>query len=389
TLVFLIGQGFQPPCRPYREKRELDPHFEVRCDLRHLDWFNRFWEDQEFRANNEERYSSGLFLLRSARLLWREGKGKGNPWDVNPLYLQCSIDTRLWTEEGTRQVQHQKISELEIERIRMRPELTFPFFFRARSLPIYFTIWKTIIAFRVLKFSEKGDFAKAQKEFQNAIQRTESCLNNLTLSPPRPRKSLCRANPEIIVGVSMGLARPATVAVVNVVTGEVLTYRSIKQLLGENYNLLARQRQQKQRLSHQRHKAQKKDAPNRYGESELGQYLDRLIAKAIVKLAREYRAHSIAVPKLRQIREIIQSEVQARAERKISGYKEGQKKYARQYRESIHQWSYNRLIESIHQASAPFGIAIETVSQSLQGNPQEQARTNALAAYTERFESAR
>lgn len=185
----------------------------------------------------------------------------------------------------------------------------------------------------------------------------------------------------------MGLSQPATIAVVNVVTQEVLTYRSLKQLLGKNDNLLNRQRQQKQKLSHQRHKAQKKDAPNQYGESELGQYVDRLIAKAIVQVAKEYQAHSIAVPKIRQMREIIQSEVQARAERKIQGYKEGQKKYAQQYRENVHKWSYGRLIDSIHQASAKFGITIEIASQSYQGSFQEQAKNLAIAAYTNRLEA--
>ncbi|BAU63315.1 hypothetical protein STA3757_06780 [Stanieria sp. NIES-3757] len=47
----------------------------------------------------------------------------------------------------------------------------------------------------------------------------------------------------------MGLDKPATVAIVDGNTGKVIVYRSIKQLLGENYRLLNRQRQQKQALS--------------------------------------------------------------------------------------------------------------------------------------------
>lgn len=39
-------------------------------------------------------------------------------------------------------------------------------------------------------------------------------------------------------------------------------------------------------------------------------------------------AGSIVLPKLGDMREIIQSEVQARAEKKIPGFKEGQQKYA-------------------------------------------------------------
>jgi hypothetical protein len=64
-----------------------------------------------------------------------------------------------------------------------------------------------------------------------------------------------------------------------------IAYRSIKQLLGDNYKLLNCQRQQKRSSSHERHKAQKKAASNQFGESELGQYLERELAQAIVKAA--------------------------------------------------------------------------------------------------------
>ncbi|MDJ0728743.1 MAG: type V CRISPR-associated protein Cas12k [Crocosphaera sp.] len=368
------------------KKLQLNPEFEIRCDRRHLPWFQRFWEDQEIKSSNNNKHSSALFVLRSARLLWREEQGKGDPWNIHTLYLQCSVETQLWTEAGTKQVQTEKMADLKSNRLRMKPELTFPFFFRSQSLSTYLNLWKIITSYRILKFLEKGDFIKAQKDFQDSIKRTESCLKNLQSSYSRSQKSLYQGNPEIIVGVAMGLSQPATLAVVNVVTQEVLTYRSLKQLLGKNYNLFNRQRQQKQKLSHQRHKAQKKDAPNQYGDSELGQYVDRLIAKAIVEVAKEYQAHSIAVPKIRQIREITQSEVQARAERKIQGYKKGQKKYAQQYRENIHQWSYSRLIESIHQASAKFSITVEIASQSYQESFREQAKNLAIAAYLTRFE---
>jgi hypothetical protein len=74
---------------------------------------------------------------------------------------------------------------------------------------------------------------------------------------------------------------PKDQAVIDGTTGEVIAYRSIKQLLGDNYKLLNRQRQQKRSSSPERHKAQKKAASNQFGESELGQYLDRLLAQAI------------------------------------------------------------------------------------------------------------
>ena len=177
------------------------------------------------------------------------------------------------------------------------------------------------------------------------------------------------------------MKKPATVAVVDAKEGEVLTYYSVKQLLGDNYKLLTRQRQQQQSLSHKRHKAQKRGARNNFGESELGQYVDRLLALAIVEIAKTYQAGSIVLPKLGDIREIITSEVQARAEQKVPNYKEGQQKYAKQYRVSVHRWSYGRLIESIQSLAAKTGIAIESGQQPIRGNPQEKARDLALSAY--------
>jgi hypothetical protein len=118
----------------------------------------------------------------------------------------------------------------------------------------------------------------------------------------------------------MGLEKPATAAVIDGKTGGAIAYRSIKQLLGNNYKLLDRQRRQKSLLSHQRHVNQKHQADNRLGESELGQYLDRLLAGAIVKLAKTYQAGSIVLPKLGDMREIVQSEIKALAEAKIPGY---------------------------------------------------------------------
>ena len=185
----------------------------------------------------------------------------------------------------------------------------------------------------------------------------------------------------ILVSVRFGLEKPATIAVFDAANNKVLIYRTTKQLLGGNYNLLNSQRQQKQRLSHQRHKAQKRFAPNNYGESELGQYVDRLLSKEIVAIAKTYSAGSIVVPKLSDIREIIQSEVQAKAEKKIPGFIEGQKKYAKDYLKSLHSWSYGRLIKNIKIQAAKAGIVVETGQQPTRASPQEQAKDLALFSY--------
>ncbi|MEH2412137.1 type V CRISPR-associated protein Cas12k [Nostoc sp.] len=325
------------------------PKFEVYCDSRQLHYFQRFCQDWQIWHDDDETYSSGLFILRSARLFWQERNGKGEPWRVHSLILQCSIETRLWTKEETELVRLEKINKAE----------------------------KTIS-----KMEQQGSLKKTQVIRLQKELTTRRKLDNLF--PSRPSQFLYQGKSNIIVGVSLGLEKPATVAVVDAASKKVLTYRSVKQLLGDNYNLLNRQRQQQQRLSHERHKAQKQNAPNSFGESELGQYVDRLLADAIVAITKTYSADSIVLPKLGDMREIIQSEVQAKAEKKIPGYKEGQQNYAKDYRISIHRWSYGRLIESIQIQAGKSGISIESGSQPIRDSQQEQARDLALFAYQER-----
>ena len=134
-------------------------------------------------------------------------------------------------------------------------------------------------------------------------------------------------------------------------------------------------------MSHLRHKAQKRSADNQKGESNLGEYVDRLIAKAIVELAKQYQVSAIAVPKIEDMREIVTSEIKAKAEAKIPGYEEGQKKYAKQYRVNIHNWSYGRFIENITNQASKLGIAIAEVRQPVRGSPIEKAKDIAIALY--------
>jgi hypothetical protein len=329
--------------------------FQVYCDSRQLHWFQRFLEDQQIKKNSKNQHSSSLFTLRSGRIAWQEEGGKGvrgsaataAPWEINHLTLYCSVDTRLWTTEGTNQVREEKAEE---------------------------------IAKTITNTKAKGDLNEKQQAY---IKRKNSTLDRINNPFPRPTKPLYQGQSHILVGVSLGLEKAATVAIVDGTTGKVLTYRSIRQLLGDNYKLLNRQRQQKHFLSHQRQIAQTLAAPNQFGESELGQYIDGLLAKEIIAIALNYSAGSIVLPKLGDMREQVQSEVQAKAEQK-SDLIEVQQKYAKQYRVSVHQWSYGRLMANIRSSAAKAGIVIEESKQPIRGSPQEKAKELAIAAYHSR-----
>lgn len=323
-------------------------NFQIYCDSRQLHWFQRFLEDQQIKKNSKNQHSSALFTLRSGRIAWQEDEGKGEPWNMSHLTLYCSVDTRLWTEEGTNLVKEEKAEQ---------------------------------IAKIITQTKAKGALNDRQ---QAHIKRKNSCLARINNSFPRPSKPLYKGQSHILLSVSLGLEKPATVAVVDGTTGKALTYRNVFQLLGNNYKLLNRQRQQRQALSHQRHIAQRIAAPNNFGDSELGEYIDRLLAKEIIALAQIYKAGSIVLPLLGDMREQVQSEIRAKAEQK-SDIIEVQQKFAKQYRISVHQWSYGRLIVTIQSQANQAGIVIEESKQPLKGSPQEKAKELALNAYQSRL----
>ena len=160
--------------------------FEIYCDSRHLHWFNRFLEDQQTKRKSKDGHSSSLFTLRSGRIVWHECQGKGERWNLHRFTLHCSLDTRLWTTEGTQQVGVEKAAE---------------------------------IAKIITKTKEKGDLNKQRQAF---ITRKQSTLDRINQPFPRPSKPLYQGQPSILVGVGFGLDKPATIAIVDAVNSQVI-----------------------------------------------------------------------------------------------------------------------------------------------------------------------
>jgi transposase len=324
-----------------------DHTFDISCDQRQLHWFQRFLNDQTQKRTSKN-HSSALFTLRSGRLAWQVGEGKGDPWEVHHLTLYCTVDTRLWSAEGTDTVRQEKATE---------------------------------VAKTLTKMQDKGNLSDTQTAY---VKRLSSTLEKIQNPFDRPSQPRYQSNSHIIVGLSLGVDKLATLAVWDANRDRILAYRSIRQLLGNNYKLLSRQRQQQQATAHDRHKAQKRSAPKQPGASNLGEYIDRLLAKAIIQTAKSYKASSIAVPNLDQIRDIITSEIQSRAEQKCPGHLASQKHYAKQYRVNIHRWSYGRLIDNLRSQASQLGIPVEKVKQPNQGTSQAKAKEIAIVAYRSR-----
>ncbi|MEP0969978.1 type V CRISPR-associated protein Cas12k [Leptolyngbya sp. SLC-A1] len=252
--------------------------FQIYCDQRQLPWFQRFLEDQTTKRASKRQHSSALFTLRSACISWKESDHKCRPWDTYYLTLSCTIDTRLWSEKETEDVRQEKAAET---------------------------------AEVLTQLSKKSSLSDTQRDYAKRLTSTLEKLNSPFDRPSQPRY---QGNPHIIVGLSLGWDNPLTLAVWNAQTQEVLAYRSLKQLLGKDYALFLRQRREQGKQSHARHKAQRQGKNNQFGTSNLGEHVDRLLAKAVVVIAQQYGAGSVAVPKLDNIREILQAEIEAKAE---------------------------------------------------------------------------
>lgn len=325
--------------------------FKIYCDKPHQHWFERFWIDQETKRSGGDQHSAGLFTLRSARLSWipsKKHQDKTKPWNRYYLNLSCTVDTNLWTQEGTQIVMQEKAA---------------------------------VTASKLQSMQEKESLNKNQ---QGYVRRLESTLTKLQTHYPRPSRTLYQGRSDILVGVSMGLDKPATIAVVNALDKTVLAYRSTKQLLGEHYKLLQRARSERAKISHQGHRQRIKGGKQTNQESDLGKHIDRLLAKAIVEIAQKYQAGSIVLPDLANIREVIEAEVKQRAIDKVPDFVDGQKQYAKAYRTQVHRWSYQRLREAITSKAGQCGLIVETAKQEFLGTPQEKAKTLGFHSYANR-----
>ena len=121
--------------------------FQIYCDRRQLKWFKRFFEDQQLKKEGKNTHSSGLFTLRSAKLAWKEERKQGQPWNRNRLTLYCTVDTRLWTTEGTDKVRSERVAKYSKNLLSKKPEITFPLFFRTNRIAESLELWKIIISY--------------------------------------------------------------------------------------------------------------------------------------------------------------------------------------------------------------------------------------------------
>lgn len=378
--------------------------FKVQCDRRQLPFLHQIAADWQAhkRLPDDEKFSTGLMLLKSVQLLWQKDelnlrKKKKTvqqssnthqsvqpvqPWQTHRLYLHFTIDPRLLTAEGTNSVRQEKL-------------------IKTGSAITGLEKAKAEQSDRNGKIEDLTTLKKKQKNQEGRIKAKQTSLGNLQRDvPQRPSQPPYQGYPHILVGVSLNQEQPVGVVVMDMSTQKVIEYQSTRQLLS-NRTIKAKRgnrslmqlRLEQYRLVNRRHRQQQKNAvhraqeqrQNRYAQSKsqsnLGEYIDRLIASRIVKLALKWKASSIVIPTLGDIRESTEASIKARAERKYPNEHERQQRYAKQYRSSVHHWSYSRLAQCIESCASRVGIAVEQGHQSAQGTLQEQAEQVALYAY--------
>lgn len=384
--------------------------FKVYCDRRQLPIFRLFatdWETNK-KLHRERKSSLGLFALRSAKLIWREDEqllykkrsskqassdeaGASSeqelvpPWKSHRLYLHCSIDPDWLTAEGIEKVQSRKIIQTKktLDNARKKEQELL-----------------TQLSRSDLTEQEKEKLEKNLTKNQSKIVGYETSLIQLNNLPLRPSKVPYQGEANITLGISFCRQELVGVAVVDLQSQQLLEYYSVRKLLTnqqvkklkrnrsllqlklEKYRLVNRLRKLNRRNLIHRQKEQKQgQCVESKAESNLGQYLEQVIAARIAQVALKWKAGSVVIPDLENMREYIESAVQAKAKQLFPNHREQQKNYAKQFRIEGHRWSYRMLAKFIRSRTRSEGISIKTGRQPVIGNLMNKALRVALSGH--------
>lgn len=359
--------------------------FKILCDRRQLYIFQRLREEWEIysQAIKENKRNPeiippalGLFPLRTAQLLWRPDPKHAKatePWNRHRLYLNCTIDTQLLTAEGTESVRLTKLAKCQSRLQKKNKELSSV---KPPSIPA----------------GESSDPHESNKHQLHYCLRTISSIQRLERSPlERPKQETYIGNPDLILGVSLSRNPPLMAAVVNTQTHKVIKYCSAQQLLDQRPSPTLQQTIRSKKATSQRHLVKRQQilkqrdvedrnrgsSRNRDDSSQrlqrLGIYLDRVLAKRLVEWAMFRQVGRIVLPQLEGIRDVVESDVRARARLKYPHYVKLQREYAKSYRASFHHWSYARLTDCIQGCAVNHGIPTEVRFLMVPGNLRERA----------------
>lgn len=400
-------------CVSFKGKGLSQIRLRIYCDRRQLPIFRQLIEESEANKarKQEEQFSLALYPLRSATLLWVKDpklsteQNHDKPWNTHRLCLHIAVDSRLLTAEGTEQVRQEKI-ELMNKFLKGLTETD-----EAQEM----------------NDEEKEALLEVQRNRRKVAKKNQTTLARLKNNspPPRPSHIVYKGNSEIAVKVAFSREHIVGVAVSD---GHqpILDYRDVKSLLVDSrvelleqrshklrnqperlrkvklassqkaskskrtrykpkisprqlqlqpYRLLKRWRRLKRKNLSERQVEQKHGLYRQsQAESNLAQYINRLLARNIVDLCQKWSAGSIILPEFGDLRESIEGEIQAKAKRKYPDDDvERQKQYAKEFRMMFHRWNYKHLSECIRIRAAQVGITCVAGRQPRLGTLREKA----------------
>lgn len=325
--------------------------FQIRCSRRQLHIFRRCHEEGNYFHNQENKHkknadfcppSWGLFPLRAVRLLWRPSRKykSKKPWVTHRLYLQCTIDERLLSHNGTAIICTEKIEETKRK--------LQPFINKSPE-----TLKKTQIT--------------CQKRYQSTLHRLQH------VSIERPLIIPYIGTPELTLGVSLNFQLPLQASIINNQTRELVATITAPQLLqweGFRENPIPARKSQFSELINRVHRQRihwRKIREKEYSKSKLrqskkmqglGTYCDRLIAKRLIQWAQAHQVGDMILPSPQGLKESIEAKLQAEARLKFPSHKKLQKKYAKSIRLKYPHWSYSRLINCISECAGRRNLTV-------------------------------
>ncbi len=267
-------------CVRFKSKGLSHLRFKLFCDHRQLPVFRQFATDFEaYRAlPKEDKFSIGLFALRSAHLLWKEDKQglerkkhwrlqnlwlkwygeirhnsslEGEimdlcfrsliyleisirlPWKTHRLHLQCTFDPRLLSAEGTEAVRQEKLTlfRKKLDNVEKSLEPTDKSIQSCQN--------NEVQGVDDLEELEESSTPQSEKDRnQKLINRQEARIRTLsTLErlekpiPVRPSRVPYKGNCDIVASVCLSRLNVIGIAIVSTRSQTVLEYQNLRGLL--------------------------------------------------------------------------------------------------------------------------------------------------------------
>lgn len=168
-----------------------------------------------------------------------------------------------------------------------------------------------------------------------------------------------------LVRVSPTIANLPILLLLNLDTTDIMSDHQTVIRLHQQHEERVRKRAHDQKL--------KRRYRNNSTESNTQEYIARVIAAAVVELAIELQVSVIIAPDLSNIRERVEAQIRAAAQREYPNNYTAQNNYAKKTRDSFHRWNYSQLTTFIQERARKDGVVIAIMLQPIEGTLIEKA----------------